>query len=279
MKRSSVSSVSTAASSTLYVPIPFTRIVRTGLSCTVSTPAIAALWTMWVAPATSSFISSPSSTSPWWKLKFGWSRSSVPLSVSRWRLSIATISFRPTSSCASVVAMKPAPPVMTMRLPSSMPAKPTRLPLEPEAVAAPAGGQGVHGLGAPVGRLGRGRQAEAVAQPVGLGPDEQRLERRIERGEQLIDALVVGVLARRLTDEHERAARRQHLELQLEAALEPPVPLVHDVDREAVASGLLGRLDRDGDDCRLARVERVRKRRSERRRKALVGEPDLRQPV
>ena len=39
-----------AASSTLYVPITFTRIVRTGLASTVSTPAIAAQWTMWVAP-------------------------------------------------------------------------------------------------------------------------------------------------------------------------------------------------------------------------------------
>jgi hypothetical protein len=44
--RSSVSSVATAASSTLYVPIMFTRIVRTGLSSTVSTPAIAAQWTI-----------------------------------------------------------------------------------------------------------------------------------------------------------------------------------------------------------------------------------------
>ena len=33
----------------------FTRIVRTGLSRTVSTPAIAAQWTRWVAPRASSF--------------------------------------------------------------------------------------------------------------------------------------------------------------------------------------------------------------------------------
>ena len=32
------------------MPITFTRIVRTGLSSTVSTPAIAAQWTMCVAP-------------------------------------------------------------------------------------------------------------------------------------------------------------------------------------------------------------------------------------
>jgi hypothetical protein len=36
------------------VPITFTRIVRTGLSRTVSTPAIAAQWTMCVAPAAAS---------------------------------------------------------------------------------------------------------------------------------------------------------------------------------------------------------------------------------
>ena len=32
------------------MPITFTRIVRTGLASTVSTPAIAAQWTKWVAP-------------------------------------------------------------------------------------------------------------------------------------------------------------------------------------------------------------------------------------
>jgi hypothetical protein len=42
----------------------FTRIVRTGLSSTVSTPAIAAQWTMCVAPRASSFTASASSTSP-----------------------------------------------------------------------------------------------------------------------------------------------------------------------------------------------------------------------
>ena len=52
--RSSVSCVASAASSTLYVPIMFTRIVRTGLSRTVSTPAIAAQWTKCVAPRASS---------------------------------------------------------------------------------------------------------------------------------------------------------------------------------------------------------------------------------
>ena len=36
------------------MPITFTRIVRTGLSSTVSTPAIAAQWTMCVAPRASS---------------------------------------------------------------------------------------------------------------------------------------------------------------------------------------------------------------------------------
>jgi hypothetical protein len=41
-KRSSVSLVASAASRALYVPIRLTRIVRTGISMTVSTPAIAA---------------------------------------------------------------------------------------------------------------------------------------------------------------------------------------------------------------------------------------------
>ena len=45
--------------------------------------------------------------------------SGVPESASRCRLSAATISFRSTRRRASVVAMKPAPPVMKMRLPSS----------------------------------------------------------------------------------------------------------------------------------------------------------------
>jgi hypothetical protein len=41
----------------------FTRIVRTGLSRTVSTPAIAAQWTMWVTPSDNSRTSVASSTS------------------------------------------------------------------------------------------------------------------------------------------------------------------------------------------------------------------------
>ena len=57
------------------MPITFTRIVRTGLSSTVSTPAIAAQWTKCVAPRASSFSRSPSRTSPWWSVKFGWSAS------------------------------------------------------------------------------------------------------------------------------------------------------------------------------------------------------------
>ena len=52
-----------------------TRIVRTGLSSTVSTPAIAAQWTMWVEPRASSCIASRSSTSACWNVKFGWSAS------------------------------------------------------------------------------------------------------------------------------------------------------------------------------------------------------------
>src|SRR5690348_6234960 len=117
--RSTVSCVATAASSTLYVPIRLTRIVRTGLASTVSTPAIAAQWTMCVAPAASSRTASTSRTSACWSVKFGWSMRSVDESASRWRLSSATISFCSTSVRASVVAMNPAPPVMKMRLPAS----------------------------------------------------------------------------------------------------------------------------------------------------------------
>ena len=101
------------------MPITFTRIVRTGLSSTVSTPAIAAQWTMCVAPADSSRIASASSTSAWCSVKFGWSASGVPESASRCMLSAATISFSSTSRRASVVAMKPAPPVMKIFLPLS----------------------------------------------------------------------------------------------------------------------------------------------------------------
>ena len=60
-----------------------------------------------------------SSTSAWWSVKFGCSASGVPESASRWRLSTATTSFSSTSRRASVVPMKPAPPVMRIRLPSS----------------------------------------------------------------------------------------------------------------------------------------------------------------
>ena len=95
----------------------FTRIVRTGLSSTVSTPAIAAQWTMWVAPAASSRTRSASSTSPRWKVKRGCSASSVPESASRCRLSSAITSFASTSRRASVVPMNPAPPVIRIRLP------------------------------------------------------------------------------------------------------------------------------------------------------------------
>ena len=70
-----------------------TRIVRTGLSRTVSTPAIPAQWTTCVAPANGSSRRSASSTSPWTNVKFGCSASAVPPSESRCRLSTATISF------------------------------------------------------------------------------------------------------------------------------------------------------------------------------------------
>ena len=62
---------------------------------------------------------SASRTSPWTKVRFGCSRRSLAESASRCRLSSATISLRSTSRRASVVPMKPAPPVIRMRLPSS----------------------------------------------------------------------------------------------------------------------------------------------------------------
>src|SRR5919198_828615 len=117
--RSSVSRVASAASSTLYVPIRLTRIVLTGLSRTVSTPAMAAAGTMCVAPRASSRTASASRTSPWTKVSLGCSASSVPESASRWRLSSATISLSSTSRRARVVAMKPAPPVTKIRFPRS----------------------------------------------------------------------------------------------------------------------------------------------------------------
>ena len=115
--RSIVSFVASAASSALYVPMRFTRIVRTGLSITVSTPAIAAACTRCVAPFRTSVRNGASRTSPWTKVKLGWSASVVPPSVSRCRLSTATMSFSSTSCRASVVPMKPAPPVTTIRFP------------------------------------------------------------------------------------------------------------------------------------------------------------------
>ena len=114
-----MSFVASPASSTLYVPITLTRIVRTGLSSTVSTPAIPAQWTMCVTPFACAPSVSASRTSPWTKVRFGCSRRSLAESASRWRLSSATISLRSTSRRASVVPMKPAPPVIRMRLPSS----------------------------------------------------------------------------------------------------------------------------------------------------------------
>src|SRR6266581_4521959 len=118
-RRSTEPRVASAASSTLYVPITFTRIVRTGLSRTVSTPAIAARWTMWVAPAAASRTESASRTSAWMRVRFGCSASSLPDIASRCRLSNATISLSSTRRRASVEPMKPAPPVRRMRLPDS----------------------------------------------------------------------------------------------------------------------------------------------------------------
>ena len=97
----------------------FTRIVRTGLASTVSTPAIPAAWTMWVAPRAASVRPSRSSTSPCRNRKFSCSPRSVPESASRWRLSKATTSFSSTSRRARVVPMNPAPPVIRILLPVS----------------------------------------------------------------------------------------------------------------------------------------------------------------
>ena len=84
-----------AASSALYVPITFTRIVRTGLvEHGVDARRSPAAWTMCVQPAASSVSRSGSRTSPSTKRKFGWPSSSVPASASRWRLSTAITSLR-----------------------------------------------------------------------------------------------------------------------------------------------------------------------------------------
>ena len=73
-----------------------------GSASTVSTPAIAAQWTKWVAPAAASRNESASRMSPCTSVKFGWSPRSVPESASRWRLSYATTcSGRPARARAS----------------------------------------------------------------------------------------------------------------------------------------------------------------------------------
>ncbi len=64
MKRSSVSRLAAAASSTLAVPSRLTRIVRTGLLSTESTPAMAAMWTMCVAPSAAAASAAASRMSP-----------------------------------------------------------------------------------------------------------------------------------------------------------------------------------------------------------------------
>src|SRR6185312_3417365 len=223
-----------------------TRIVRTGLSSTVSTPAIAAQWTKCVAPRASAFSRSPSSTSASWSVKFGCAARSVPESAFRWRLSTATISLRSTSSRASVVAMKPAPPVIRIRLPSSTPAKPTCRDCEADPVTPRARRHGVHLLGSPVRRLLRGLEAEAIAEPLRPRADQERLEPWIERREHLLDPAVEDLVAGRLSDQNDGPAPRRNLDLGRGLASEPAVPLVAEVDDERVAAGLARRLEDHG---------------------------------
>ena len=118
------------------MPTTLTRIVRTGLSRTVSTPAIAAQWTMCVAPARAPSPRRGRERRPGGTSKFGCSASGVPDSASRWRLSSATISLSSTSLRASVVPMKPAPPVMKIRFPSTPYGERT-----PWRIASPASGR------------------------------------------------------------------------------------------------------------------------------------------
>src|SRR5262249_28064225 len=89
------------------------------------------------------------------------SASTVPDSASRCRLSTATISFASTSLRASVVAMKPAPPVTKIRLPSSA----IRGSLAPPQVASPRVQKTVLFVGA--GR--HQRRAILRAKELGLG--------------------------------------------------------------------------------------------------------------
>ena len=121
-RRSTVSFAARAASSTLAPPISFTRIVRRpGLSRTVSTPAMPAQWTTCVAPWRSSPRRTPaSSTSPWTKSKFGWSARLVPPSQSDRRQVVHRddlVRIDGAPARASRAPMKPAPPVITIRLP------------------------------------------------------------------------------------------------------------------------------------------------------------------
>ena len=102
------------------MPITFTRIVRTGLASTVSTPAIAAQWTKCVAPAAARLQRIDVEDVALDQLEVRMVGELEP----RQRVTMEVVEcdnavLRSTSSRASVVPMKPAPPVMKTRLPSS----------------------------------------------------------------------------------------------------------------------------------------------------------------
>ena len=101
------------------MPITLTRIVRTGLASTVSTPAIAAAWTMCVAPRASS-------REPLGVEDVALAKREVRVLGERRageRVAVEVVErddlVRVDEPRASVVPMKPAPPVMRIRFPSS----------------------------------------------------------------------------------------------------------------------------------------------------------------
>ena len=159
--------------------------------------------------------------------------------------------------------MKPAPPVIRIRLPSSTPPKPTCRQVQGGAVPAAAGGDGHDLVGRPGGRLRRGVEAEAVPEPLRARTDQERLEVRIEGRKHLVDRAVEGVVAGRLPDQDDGSATRRDLELGRGPASEPAVPFVHEVDDERVPARLAGRLEAHGNADGAAGRDRVRETRPE----------------
>ena len=116
------------------MPTTLTRIVRTGLSSTVSTPAIAAQWTMCVAPRASSLhrvgVEDVGLVEPEVRM-LGERRAGERVAV---QVVERDDLVRVDEPRASVVPMNPAPPVMKIRFPSVPPRR--AYPLDADSIAA-----------------------------------------------------------------------------------------------------------------------------------------------